>query len=224
MGALRCRETRRPPALPEDVEPQRNRIPTEPTQEAPASELTDAQMIWEIQLGTLETGDRRTLSRIAVEMTDAASRLTGARPRPTQPKRRRKESTAADLQQLYRKRKNAAMKEIIGEESTLCPIPLRHLEAHFGKPPPQIDTGPAPSIIKPGSRFSDFSSLFTQVREASRRLRKKINLGWWWSTVLAELQITIGDKEEETRVPTGAIPVRERTLKNAARGPTFGPC
>ncbi|KAG8239341.1 hypothetical protein J437_LFUL019121 [Ladona fulva] len=47
-----------------------------------------------------------------------------------------------------------------------------------------------------GSLSSDFSSLFTQ---ASR-------------------QITIGEREEEVRVPPGAIPVLERTLKNAARG------
>ncbi|KAG8225610.1 hypothetical protein J437_LFUL004179 [Ladona fulva] len=47
------------------------------------------------------------------------------------------------------------------------------------------------------SRSSEFSSLFTQVCEATQRLRKKISLGWRWSTVLGELQITIGDKEEE---------------------------
>ncbi|KAG8225611.1 hypothetical protein J437_LFUL004180 [Ladona fulva] len=65
---------------------------------------------------------------------------------------------------------------------------------------------------------SESSSLFTQVCEATQRLRKKINLGWRWSTVLGELQITIGDKEKEVKVPPGSIPVLERTLKNAARG------
>ncbi|XP_046391709.1 uncharacterized protein LOC124159815 [Ischnura elegans] len=70
-----------------------------------------------------------------------------------------------------------------------------------------------------GSVSGDFSSLFTQVRSASRRLRDRIALSWRWSDILNEPQIVLGGGEAASRVvvPPRAIGVLAKTLKNRVR-------
>ncbi|KAG8239753.1 hypothetical protein J437_LFUL019242 [Ladona fulva] len=144
VGAPRAAGDRLVMELPEAILPRR--IPAPPTT---TEEPTDDQMLWLIQIGTLETGHITSLEGIVGEISRVAADLTNAKARSTAPRRRKAISArpAAELQHLYRIDKRRAFKAVTEAPSPDCPIAMPHLSLHFNTPPPSLKDGPPPSTI-----------------------------------------------------------------------------